>query len=499
MNIRYNNHQKNIGRFFLKYFRLNVITFAVTYLFLCILVFLTSYKFLLNDFAKIEKEQNENSVVTFLNTINKNIETLKNTTNDYSNWDETYTFIQDKNKEYIYKNFREGSQTLQEINLDMIVYATSKNEIIYSQYINDFLKSNKDDLEKYLIDKYKNNQTLNTVVYFKSHLLYLFKSQVKRSDKTGDKVGYIFTAKLVDNKTLVEKYAIFNNIFISDNPSKYFELNIKLEFLQAKVSISKDAKVLKNNIQFFDETGKYLISCVTTSSRDLIINGEKTVLLFNLILYVVLFFVFFFIYRNQQLIHTQNIILNEQVEERTKKLNEAYIELDVKNKELSHLVNTDSLTRINNRRSYFEQSKQLLEKAIVNRQNLDVVIMDIDDFKKINDRYGHAIGDQVLVKFCEIVNSFLDKNIVFGRIGGEEFCLTFYNKEAEDVNAVCEAIRKRVEQTIISLDDKKIYFTISIGLSSKGDLDSIDKILHNADMFLYEAKKSGKNRIIRNS
>ena len=188
-----------------KYIRFNIIYLFVTYILVCGIILFTSYRFFLTDFLLIEQNQNKNNTETFLNVINKNIEALKNTTNDYSNWDESYEFMKNRNKKYIYENFRAGAQTLTEINLDSIIYLNLKNKVIFSQYGNEYLNSNKKEFENYLIEKFKDSNSVNTIINFNSKLIYVFKSQVRKSDKTGENVGYIFTSKLVDVESISKK------------------------------------------------------------------------------------------------------------------------------------------------------------------------------------------------------------------------------------------------------------------------------------------------------
>ena len=482
-----------------KYIRFNIIYFIITYIILCGIIFFTSYKFFLTDFLSIEKEQNRNSIETFLNDINKSLENLKNTTDDYAHWDASYDFMKNKNKNYIYENFREGSQTLLEINLDSIMYLNFKNKVIFSRYSNEYLNSHKNDFENFLIEKFKNETNINGIVNYNTKLIYLFKSQVKRSDKTGENVGYIFSAKIIDNKSFSQKYTIFEKVDIANYTEEKVDLNVKLNFLDAKVSISADDEYLKNNIQFFTQNGEYAISLVTNTPRNLIKNSKKTIFLFDFVICFVILLVFVFIYKNQLIINNQNELLDKRVKNRTKRLKTIYKKISEKNKELYFLASIDALTKVKNRRTYFIESNLLLEKSIFNEHNLDVAIIDIDDFKKINDKYGHAIGDEVLITFCEIVNNILDKSTIFARIGGEEFCLTFYDKEENEVNTICEIIRENCARNILIEDNQIITFTISIGLSSKiSSNDSIDSILHKADESLYEAKNTGKNRLIRN-
>ena len=189
-------------------------------------------------------------------------------------------------------------------------------------------------------------------------------------------------------------------------------------------------------------------------------------------------------------INNFNLELQDTVDEKTKDLKE-------KNAELYDLANKDYLTQISNRRSYFLQSEQLLEKSIKHEKSFCVLMIDIDFFKKINDVYGHAVGDKILIEFCNIVNSIITKEQVFGRIGGEEFCITFYDKTIDEAFEIAENIREKCQNEILDIDDKKINFTISLGLSHKLNATKIDEILNFADELLYEAKGSGRNIVIR--
>ena len=157
----------------LKNFRLNITFFIISYILLCGIIFFVSFKFFLNDFVLLENKQNQTNIHTFLNSINKNIESLRNTTNDYSKWDDSYEFMKNNNPEYIYENFREGSQTLSELNLSAILYLTLENTIQFSEYNNNYLKSNQKDFENYLINKFKNENIVNTIINYNSNFIYL--------------------------------------------------------------------------------------------------------------------------------------------------------------------------------------------------------------------------------------------------------------------------------------------------------------------------------------
>lgn len=483
----------------LKYKKTNITSFISFYLLLVILLFLGSYKFFISNFEEIEDSLNKNKITTILNIMNNDIKSLEMSTKDYSNWDDTYEFIRNENKEYIETNFREGTATLEELNLDVMIFHNIKNKIVFSKYANDFLEENKNDLEEVVIKKFEHKHNTATIINYKSKLLYVSKNEVLKSDSTGDVKGFITTIKELDIEDFSEENTIFKKIELSENKSDKYQLSLNFGTIgDVKVYIIKENEII-NNIQFFDEKENYIISLLTYNEREIVNNGKTTIYIYSLVVAVILFFVFYFIYRNQYLIENQNYLLNKEVTRRTRQLDKAFRKLKDKNKELYTLANIDALTKIKNRRSFFIESEEVLEVAIRKNKPLCVLLMDIDYFKSINDTYGHAVGDKVLVEFCTIVTSIIDDKAIFGRIGGEEFCITFFNKSLDEVNEISEQIRQKCEDNLIIIDNKELKFTVSMGLSCRDEYTDIDAILHASDELLYEAKKTGRNRVIRSS
>lgn len=178
--------------------------------------------------------------------------------------------------------------------------------------------------------------------------------------------------------------------------------------------------------------------------------------------------------KNEELI-TLNNSLEDKIKERTK--------------ELEKLASTDFLTGINNRRNFFKLSSEKFEN---NTKNIYAVMIDIDKFKDINDRYGHNIGDEVLKLTTKTINDNLNADDVFGRLGGEEFAIVYENCDKSHLEKI-EKIRRDVEN--IQYED--VAFTISLGVAKKEDFDrNIDALLSRADKALYDAKGSGRNKLI---
>ena len=235
----------------IKYFRTHISYFIISYILLLFFLFFTSYKFFLSDSFLLEKTQNESNIKSFLASIDNEIKNLKNTTNDYATWDDTYEFIKNKNKQYIYENFREGSETLKNLSIDSMIYVNSKNEVIFSIYNNKDLENNKSNFEKFITTKFKEKTNLNSIINFNSNFFYLSKIEILKSDKTGENRGYIVTIKLLDNtqfsNTIFEKIEIKNGKTISS------DLKLNLQLLEnIKIRTETTSNDILNTIDFFD-------------------------------------------------------------------------------------------------------------------------------------------------------------------------------------------------------------------------------------------------------
>jgi len=171
------------------------------------------------------------------------------------------------------------------------------------------------------------------------------------------------------------------------------------------------------------------------------------------------------------------------------------IKLKEANKKLKFLAQKDSLTGINNRRYFFELLNKVWITELEDSENIYVAMFDLDKFKKINDTYGHKIGDEILKIFTSTVEISLETEDIFGRIGGEEFALVTVSKSKENVIAILDKIRNDVSNMSTTNEKENIKITVSIGLSKKIDEKTIDVVLDEADKQLYKAKEDGRNNI----
>lgn len=162
-----------------------------------------------------------------------------------------------------------------------------------------------------------------------------------------------------------------------------------------------------------------------------------------------------------------------------------------------HLSLTDSLTGLYNRRHLDSTLECEFLRAKRYNNNLSLAVIDIDFFKKVNDTYGHLCGDYILKETAYIIyDTFRKTDIVF-RYGGEEFVVLLTETSPENAKIPLERLRCNIENAKFRFKDKNLNITISIGAASVNeDTESAGQLLDNADKALYEAKNSGRNKLI---
>ncbi len=168
------------------------------------------------------------------------------------------------------------------------------------------------------------------------------------------------------------------------------------------------------------------------------------------------------------------------------------------NRELEKAATTDPLTGIYNRRQWMLLANKELEKAQRHQRPLSVFLLDIDHFKQINDRHGHAVGDRALQEFCRCCQDVMRGSDIFGRYGGEEFIICCPEVSTGHAGELCERIRRVVEAADVTGNDgEPLQLTVSIGATVAIDTDTdMESLILRADHNLYRAKDSGRNRCI---
>lgn len=164
---------------------------------------------------------------------------------------------------------------------------------------------------------------------------------------------------------------------------------------------------------------------------------------------------------------------------------------------LAKLASTDALTGLLSRRSFREEAQRLIAQASRHRHEISCIMLDVDHFKKINDQYGHAAGDEVLKRIASVCKRELRQGDLVGRLGGEEFAILLPHVGREGALATAEKLRRALASEEISLEPKTVAVTASLGITSASIVArDIDTLLAQADAAMYQAKQTGRDRCV---
>jgi diguanylate cyclase (GGDEF)-like protein len=164
--------------------------------------------------------------------------------------------------------------------------------------------------------------------------------------------------------------------------------------------------------------------------------------------------------------------------------------------ELIRLAERDELTGLLNRRAIVRKAVECLTRSRESKGTLIIGLVDLDHFKSINDRFGHAVGDQLLQRFSAALRTSLHAREIFGRYGGEEFLILFPDTTLDEARASAERLRTHVRDQRMRVDDIEVSVTLSMGLAGYEGGDVLfDQVARRADIALYVAKTQGRDRV----
>lgn len=203
--------------------------------------------------------------------------------------------------------------------------------------------------------------------------------------------------------------------------------------------------------------------------------------------------------QSREFINSYVDLQNKKVERRSKQVQSMKKNLDTVKKQLTEAneeARLDHLTKAHNRRSFDEQTKRLIKLYDLSGQQMTLLSLDIDHFKKINDCYGHDIGDFILKEFVRIIKTVFHRDVDFvARVGGEEFAVILPDYSTEAATQKAEQLMSVIRKEVFVQEKMEIRFTVSIGVAQRAPQEGMDSWLKRADQALYQSKNTGRNKL----
>lgn len=175
--------------------------------------------------------------------------------------------------------------------------------------------------------------------------------------------------------------------------------------------------------------------------------------------------------------------------------NMAIVDSQNTKRQFEHQASVDALTGIHNRHWMNQAFPRALNRCARNNQPFAVMVVDVDHFKKVNDTYGHLIGDLALKTVAKCMTENLRPHDLLARYGGEEFAVLLTEADMDAAKIVAERLRSKMAGAEIRSDDISFHITLSIGITPTQDEETLEKLIDEADQALYRAKQQGRNRV----
>jgi len=186
------------------------------------------------------------------------------------------------------------------------------------------------------------------------------------------------------------------------------------------------------------------------------------------------------------------VVLSERVRSHNRVIADSYGEL----RKAEQSAVTDALTGLGNRHTMEDAFPREIERSVRDRRKLALILLDLDNFKSLNDRYGHVVGDRVLAAIARTLKRQFRPDDILVRYGGDEFAVLLPNVAEGQALAIAERTREAVASENLSLrGDERFTVSVSIGVAELGAHQSLDALLGAADAAMYRAKRSGRNAV----
>lgn len=473
---------------------------------------------LIKNANNIEQEQTKSNTLRVLHFIKKDMQALDSLNLEYSQWNKTYEFMENHNKDFIDSNFNDDLSSFKNLNISFLAFVDNSGEIIFNKNIINTLYKSPDlnhNIQKDIISKlnsFTNSKSFTGILLSNNVPVLINARPIVKNDGSGPTKGTLVLVKYLDNNAL-------------KSLSANLDLNIKVQNYDKNILENTVAYDTSNNIyvKITDKntiTGYALINDIFATPaliitidipRDIYKNTQNSFTLYLIILFIISFLCIILVITslNKTIIekilsikttidkitdtgnlsYRINVKGNDEITELSKKINNMFETLEKSESKLLQLAYYDTLTGLSNRKSIMENIKLMLKE---NKTKLALFFIDLDSFKNINDSLGHNAGDYILEKVADKLQSVIAKNCLLGRLGGDEFIivqnnLSFAYETEELAEKICDVLKPPIDY-----EDHEIYVGCSIGISFyPNDGNDLPTLMKNADSAMYAAKNSG--------
>lgn len=471
-----------------------------------------SHRVILESYLRLENQEITNDINRTESALNQMIDAVELSVKDWSIWDETYQFVNDRNDSFIKSTLALSS--FQSIDIDVILFFNTHGKLIYSTAVSSD-RTKKIPLPEGLLDELKPkakilnqleiNSSTKGIISIPSGILLIASHSIITSESTGPVRGTLVMAKYLTNSVLkqIEKLSGTDaTLFRLPQTMSYTELAPVYKKLMADQLIYLSAR--DNKISAYrmlkDINNNNIAILKIESPRKIYQIGAETIRYSNIIVLVYSIIITIILWTLLQFLIVKRIErLGRNIKSAADNKNSFQTTLSHLADEVSsveklfHQATHDPLTGLANRSYLHESFNRIVSNPDQLHDKIIIIYIDLDHFKRINDSLGRDVGDQLLIVTAKRLSASLRDDDIAARLGGDEFVIMLTEVNEDQIESVTNRIFKAVNRAF-KYDNHEIYISCSMGVCVyPEDGATIETLIKKADMALYHAKETGRN------
>ncbi|MCY6354297.1 EAL domain-containing protein [Clostridium sp. ZS2-4] len=482
------------------------------------LIYFFSKILLIRNVNEIEFSKTLSNTTRVLHFIKKDMQALTSLNLEYSQWDETYEFMENHNKHFIDSNFSDDLNSFKNLNISFLAFINNSGEIIFNKTITSTLYTSSDldhNVQRDIISRvnsFTNSKRFTGILIHNNLPIFISAQPVVKNDSSGPVKGTFILVKYFDNQALKTLSADLDlNIKVQNYDKNILENTITYNPSNNTYVKIKDKNTITGYALINDIFSAPALIITVDMPRDIYKTAENSLTLYLVILFVIslLCIILVITFLNKTIIkkilsikttvdeitntgdlsHRLELKGNDEITELNKEINTMFETLQKSESKLIQLAYYDTLTGLSNRKNIMENIELIIKE---NKTKFALFFIDLDNFKNINDSLGHNAGDYILEKVADKLQFILNENYLLGRLGGDEFIIVqnnicFPHETKNLAEKICNVLKSP-----INYQNHEIYVGCSIGISFYPDNgDDLPTLMKNADSAMYVAKNSG--------
>ncbi len=490
------------------------LTITIFFLSIVGIVFLILRIFALNTVEELDRNQGLLQFQRIQDGLSFTTESMKQTATDWSIWDETFFFVEGSNPDFVIENFY--LEAMQSIDMDMVLVFNNQKRLLYQEHylfdtstsqhvpfsIITAIETTDEVFESRLDSLYSGFLTIA------NELFILVSSPIMTSDFQGEPNGTLIFLRKVDSE-LIASIEQMVGIPFRIVANSYLTYNDPIDIISQETA----QLVIRGLVVDINSYHNLMIEATVSMESSFAVYRSIQIVVWLIAIVLTLLLMVIILILNELLFKRISRITNkikdlsidstmklripsdqtsDEISFIQAEINQLLNKLEVSYHSLNKLALTDHLTGTTNRLSFVKQVDQFIMNEAV---PFSILLFDIDGFKEVNDRFGHDIGDEVLIEVANRIQSILPLGYLFSRSGGDEFLLFIPSSDRDELQKFYDQMIRVLSPTF-RVESESICLTISSGVSYYPNHGlTVKDLIKKADLAMYQAKSQGKNQL----